>query len=95
MIAYDFCTEMFRDRAIFDATFKAVVGRFGEQGVIDLVAVSGYYSIVSKSPERRSLPFARRRAALTQAFQVSPPLVSPPVHRSMSLSSENVMLTVP
>src|SRR5262249_59376261 len=46
-IVYDFCTELFRDKAISDVTFKAAAGRFGEQGVIDLVAASGYYSIVS------------------------------------------------
>ena len=46
-IVYDFCTEMFRDKAVSDAAFKAVVGRFGEQGVIDLIAACGYYSIVS------------------------------------------------
>jgi 4-carboxymuconolactone decarboxylase len=44
---YDFCTELFRDKAVSDPTFKAVVTRFGEQGVIDLIAASGYYSIVS------------------------------------------------
>jgi 4-carboxymuconolactone decarboxylase len=46
-IVYDFCTELFRDKAVSDATFAAVTGRFGEQGVIDLIAASGYYSIVS------------------------------------------------
>ena len=46
-IVYDFCTEMFRDKAVSDAAFKAVVDRFGEQGVIDLIAACGYYSIVS------------------------------------------------
>ena len=44
---YDFCTEMFRDKAVSDVAFKAVVDRFGEQGVIDLIAACGYYSIVS------------------------------------------------
>jgi 4-carboxymuconolactone decarboxylase len=46
-LVYDFCTELFRDKAVSDAAFKAVVDRFGEQGVIDLVAAGGYYSIVS------------------------------------------------
>jgi len=46
-IVYDFCTELFRDKAVSDRTFKATVDRFGEQGVIDLIAASGYYSIVS------------------------------------------------
>ena len=46
-IVYDFCSELFRDRAVTDATFAAVAGRFGDQGVIDLIAAVGYYSIVS------------------------------------------------
>jgi 4-carboxymuconolactone decarboxylase len=45
-IVYDFCTELFRDRAVSDPSFAAVVERFGEQGVIDLIAASGYYSMV-------------------------------------------------
>ena len=46
-VVYDFCSELFRDRAVSDAAFKAVVDRFGDQGVIDLIAAAGYYSIVS------------------------------------------------
>jgi 4-carboxymuconolactone decarboxylase len=57
-IVYDFCTELFRDRAVSDGTFAAAAGRFGEQGVIDLVAASGYYSIVSMvlNVDRHPLP---------------------------------------
>jgi len=57
-IVYDFCTEMFRDKAVSDAAFKAVVNRFGEQGVIDLIAACGYYSIVSMvlNVDRHPLP---------------------------------------
>jgi 4-carboxymuconolactone decarboxylase len=46
-IVYDFCSELFRDKQVSDATFKAVVDRFGEQGVIDLIVAGGYYSTVS------------------------------------------------
>jgi 4-carboxymuconolactone decarboxylase len=46
-IVYDFCTELFRDKAVSDRTFEAAVDRFGEQGIIDLIAATGYYSIVS------------------------------------------------
>ena len=46
-LVYDFCTELFQDKAVSDRAFEAVVDRFGEQGVIDLIAASGYYSIVS------------------------------------------------
>jgi 4-carboxymuconolactone decarboxylase len=59
---YDFCTELFRDKAVSDAAFKAVVDRFGEQGVIDLIAASGYYSIVSMvlNVDRHPLPAGER-----------------------------------
>ena len=46
-IVYDFCTEMHRTHFVSDATFAAAKQRFGEQGVIDLIAVSGYYVAVS------------------------------------------------
>ena len=46
-IVYDFCTELFRDKAVSDAAFAAAAARFGEAGVIDLIAACGYYSIVS------------------------------------------------
>ena len=57
-IVYDFCSELFRDRSVSDAAFKAVADRFGEQGVIDLIAACGYYSIVSMvlNVDRHPLP---------------------------------------
>jgi 4-carboxymuconolactone decarboxylase len=61
-IVYDFCTELFRDRAVSDASFEAMVERFGEQGVIDLIAAAGYYSIVSMvlNVDRYPLPAGER-----------------------------------
>lgn len=44
---YDFCTELRRDRRVSDRTFAAAKAALGEQGVVDLVAVSGYYDLVS------------------------------------------------
>jgi 4-carboxymuconolactone decarboxylase len=46
-IVYEFCTELHRNRFISDATFEATKRRFGEQGVVDLIAVSGYYVAVA------------------------------------------------
>jgi len=61
-IVYDFCTELFRDRAVSDPSFKAARDRFGEQGIIDLIAASGYYSIVSMvlNVDRYPLPAGER-----------------------------------
>ncbi len=44
---YDFVTEMYRDKNIGDATFKAALDRFGERGVMDLIGIIGYYDIAS------------------------------------------------
>ena len=44
---YDFCTELQRDHTVSDATFNAAKAKFGDQGVVDLIGVTGYYSTVS------------------------------------------------
>jgi 4-carboxymuconolactone decarboxylase len=44
---YDFCSELQRDKGVCDATWARVVQRFGEQGAIDLVGITGYYSFLS------------------------------------------------
>ncbi len=44
---YDFSTELRRDKRVSDTTFANVKARLGEQGVIDLIAVNGYYDLVS------------------------------------------------
>jgi 4-carboxymuconolactone decarboxylase len=44
---YDFCTEMYRDKNVSDASFKAASAHFGERGVMDLIGIIGYYDLVS------------------------------------------------
>jgi len=46
-IVYNFSTELHRAHAVGDATYKAALDRFGERGVVDLIAVSGFYVLVS------------------------------------------------
>ncbi|HLQ91653.1 MAG TPA: carboxymuconolactone decarboxylase [Xanthobacteraceae bacterium] len=46
-ILYNYATEMYRDKAISDATFAAAVKQFGEKALIDLVATMGYYDTVA------------------------------------------------
>jgi 4-carboxymuconolactone decarboxylase len=44
---YQFSRELHEDKRVSDATYATVRERFGEQGVMDLIAVNGYYSLVS------------------------------------------------
>ena len=44
---YDFCKELHEDKAVSDSSYKAVADKFGERGVVDLIGISGYYTMVS------------------------------------------------
>jgi 4-carboxymuconolactone decarboxylase len=46
-ILYDFCMELHRNRSVSDATYARAVGKFGEQGVVDAVGLSGWYTLVA------------------------------------------------
>jgi len=44
--ALDFASELMRRHGVCDATYAAAVGRFGEPGVVELVALIGYFVMV-------------------------------------------------
>jgi 4-carboxymuconolactone decarboxylase len=44
---YDFCTELYRDKDVSNASFKAALAKFGERGIMDIIGVIGYYDIAS------------------------------------------------
>lgn len=46
-IVYDFSHELHTTRQVSDATYARALKQFGENGVMDLIAVNGYYVLVS------------------------------------------------
>jgi 4-carboxymuconolactone decarboxylase len=64
-IVYDFCSELRERRRVSDATYKSAVTLLGERGVVDLIAVMGYYDLVAMTlnvdryplPDGSPLPF--------------------------------------
>ena len=46
-IVYNFSRELHETQGVSDATFRAALDRFGERGVVDLIAVNGFYGLVS------------------------------------------------
>ena len=46
-LVYDFCTALHTNHCVDDALFRRGVALIGERGVVDLVGVSGYYTLVS------------------------------------------------
>lgn len=65
---YDFMAELRAKRRVGDAKYAAVQKLYGDQGVVDLVALSGYYDLVSmtlntaqvRPPEPGPLPLPAR-----------------------------------
>src|SRR6204780_899970 len=64
-IVWEFTTQLRRDHGVDDATYARALEKFGENGIMDLVAVNGYYDVVSMTlnvahvepPAGEELPF--------------------------------------
>jgi 4-carboxymuconolactone decarboxylase len=66
-VLYDFCRELHRDKAVSDATYARALKAFGEQGVVDTIGISGYYTMLAMT----------LNTARTPAGQSSSPLLRP------------------
>lgn len=57
-VIYDFSHELHEKHGVSDANYRRVLDRFGERGVFDLIAVNGFYSLVSMclNVDRTPLP---------------------------------------
>ncbi|GJD56108.1 carboxymuconolactone decarboxylase family protein [Methylobacterium dankookense] len=47
ILVYDFTTELQDNKRVSDATFAKAEQRFGKDGVVDLTAISGYYTFLA------------------------------------------------
>ena len=64
-IVWEFTIQLRRDHNVDDATYAKALEKLGENGIMDLVAVNGYYDVVSmtlnvahvKPPADAELPF--------------------------------------
>ncbi len=56
--AYDMSMEIHRTRRVSDATWNKALAKFGEQGVIDLLGINGYYTFLAMTMNaaRTALP---------------------------------------
>ena len=44
---YDFCIELHGNHSVSDATYARALSKFGERGIIDMIGLSGYYTMIS------------------------------------------------
>ena len=45
--AYDFCTELHVNHSVSDATYARALSKFGERGIVDMIGLTGWYTMVS------------------------------------------------
>ncbi|MFY9530545.1 MAG: carboxymuconolactone decarboxylase family protein [Candidatus Acidiferrales bacterium] len=67
-VAYDFCTELRENQSVSDATFARAVSRLGEQGVIDMVGLTGYYSMLAMIMNVARTPMPEGKTPLLAPF---------------------------
>jgi 4-carboxymuconolactone decarboxylase len=58
-IAYNFTAELLKNKQVSDATFAAAKNKFGEKGVVDMIGLSGWYSMVSMALNVDRYPVAQ------------------------------------
>ena len=46
-LAYELCLELARNQSLSDATYARAIAAWGEQGVIELVVLHGYYCLMA------------------------------------------------
>ncbi|WP_441295232.1 carboxymuconolactone decarboxylase family protein [Massilia rubra] len=46
-LVVDFCVELHRSKRVSDATYAHALALFGEQGVVDLMGINGYYTFLA------------------------------------------------
>jgi 4-carboxymuconolactone decarboxylase len=65
VLVYRLCDEIFRGQRLSDESFRQAISAFGEQGVVELVAIIGYYTLIGNTlnvfqvglPEGETPPF--------------------------------------
>lgn len=55
-LVYDFATELQRTHGVSDAVYRRTLAAFGEQGVVDLTALIGYFTQISMLLEVAGTP---------------------------------------
>jgi len=56
MAVHEFCRALHRDRQVSDGTFAAAKGALGEEMLVELIAISGYYTMMAMALNVSEVP---------------------------------------
>jgi 4-carboxymuconolactone decarboxylase len=65
---YEFCMELHRNRSVSDATYARALERLGEQGIMDMIGLSGWYTLVSMTLNTARVPAPENAAQRLEPF---------------------------
>ena len=65
---YDFCMELHRNRSVSDATYARALEQVGEQGIMDMIGLSGWYTLVSMVLNTARVPLAENATQRLEPF---------------------------
>ena len=67
-VLYTFCDELHRMQSISDGTYARAVKTFGEQGVVDILGISGYYTMLAMVLNTARTPVPAGHTPALRAF---------------------------
>jgi 4-carboxymuconolactone decarboxylase len=67
--AYDFCLELLRDKRVSAPVYARALERFGTLGVVEMTALSGYYTMVAMTLNAHEFPLPDGAARPFPEFQ--------------------------
>jgi 4-carboxymuconolactone decarboxylase len=68
-ILYAFCQELHADKAVSDATYARALTAFGEQGVVDTIGITGYYTLLAMTLNTARTPAGESGSPMLRPIQ--------------------------
>ena len=65
---YDFCMELHRIRSVSDVTYARALEQVGEQGIMDMIGLSGWYTLVSMVLNTARVPLPENATQQLEPF---------------------------
>ena len=67
-IVYDFVTELLTNKAVSDEVFAKAKAAFSEQQVVDLIGVTGFYTMLAMVLNIAEIPLPAAAASTVKPF---------------------------
>src|SRR5579885_2100414 len=48
-LVYGLCSEIFRSQRLSDQSFQQAIAAFGEQGLVEIISIIGYYTLIGNT----------------------------------------------